>query len=62
MSLRRRTPIFVPPDLQKKLKIFRDQIGAPSYSETLGFLIDFYEKTKKEEVQENERRDIKKDT
>ena len=54
--------IDVHPDLQKKLKIKVIELGAPSYSEGINFLIDFHEKTKKEEVQENESRNVKKDT
>jgi len=54
--------IDVHPDLQKKLKIWVIEHGAPNYTEGINFLIDFYEEMKKEEAQKNERRNVKKDT
>jgi len=51
--------MLVYPDVRKRLKIFVVQIGAPSYSEGLAFLLDFHEKMKEEE--NYERRNVKKD-
>jgi len=40
--------MLVHPDVRKRLKIFVVQMGAPSYSEGLAFLLDFHEKMKEE--------------
>ena len=50
--------LLVNPDVRKRLKIFDAQVGAPSYSEGIAFLLDLHEKMK--EV-ENENRNDKKD-
>ena len=48
ISLLNRVLICLHPDLWKELKIKSIELGAPNYSETIKFLIDFHEETKNE--------------
>ena len=48
--------IDVHPYLRKRLKIWIDKMEAPTYTEAIDFLLDFYEEA------QNERRKEKEDT